>query len=138
MVVAASDDGTVVGLDARDGRPVWQQTGLGELTLAPAVVDAQVVVADAFTLHTFGLRDGRRGPRLQCESVLSSAPVAAEGKLFVGDQTGVIHVLDPETLRRRYALGGKGRISAPLGVGRAGQALAAFESKILQGFRQLP
>ena len=138
VMVIASDDGTVAGLDSSDGRSLWQKTGLGEISLTPGLVESRAVIASRFTLHTFSLEDGRPGPRLKTDQAWCSAPFATGGRLYAGNEAGVVYVLDPATLRRRYALRGKGRISAPLGINKQGQAIAAFESKILQGFGQLP
>lgn len=138
VVVVATDGGILLALDTGDGRELWRTSGLGELVLCPAIVGDRVVVAGAYDLNSFALANGQRGPVSKSQNPWSSAPVLAGGKLFAGNQAGIVFVLDPETLRARYLIRGNGKISAPVGVDSRGGIIAAFENKVVQGFRQLP
>ncbi len=94
-ICAAAYQGRLTCLDSSDGATVWSQdikAGSG------VAVDArQVVVADisgrvhAYTRSQLALweQDGLRGRRL-------ASPAMIDGKIWIGDAGGVVHVLDAQ------------------------------------------
>lgn len=136
-VFAVTDDGLAVALSAKTGEIRWQAGGMGEVTLQPAVAAGSLVVVGTDTIRTLSLADGSAGPSFGGRP-WSTPPSVAGEVILVGTAQGTVAVLDQESLALRYLIRGKGRISAAPAMDGAGRAIAAFESRVLQGFRSLP
>lgn len=138
VVLAVTDDGALSALAAADGQVLWRQRGLGELNLAPTWSGPRAVVVGEQRVSTFALADGAPGPYFDGNGQWSSAPTLILGRLCVGERSGGVVVLDPETLEVRYHLRGQRAHIAPLAVDASGRVVAAFEDGTLQGFERLP
>ncbi|MEM7205526.1 MAG: PQQ-binding-like beta-propeller repeat protein [Planctomycetota bacterium] len=134
VVVAVSDDGIVAAFAAADGTPRWQREGLGELVLAPTVVDQRVLVAGERTLWAFDLDNGRPGHRFEGDQVLSCSAVQAGSLLWLGTGTGQVVTLDPANLSRQFTVQGAARVSAAPASDGAGGTIVAFEDGTVLGF----
>jgi outer membrane protein assembly factor BamB len=136
-IVVATDSGRLACLAALTGEVLWSLSGLGEMLLAPALTDRHAIVATDRWLRAFDLQHGDAGPALEGEQPWSSAPVAVDGRILVGDHQGAVLVLDAEDLSICYRLSGRGKVSAPAGTDGKGRVVIGFENRSVLGFRKL-
>lgn len=85
-VVFVADDGSVLALDRRDGRELWQASVEGR-PLSPVVRGEDLLVAADGRLLVIALRDGAVLRRFELSDRITS-PVVADGLILVGTDEG--------------------------------------------------
>lgn len=114
-VCAAAYQGRLTCVDSTDGTPVWSQdikagsaVSLDGRRVVVADIDGRVLAYSRSQLPLWE-QDGLRGRRL-------AAPAIIDGKIWVGDAGGIVHVLNAEDGRviGRVETDGSPIISAPL------------------------
>jgi len=93
LVLVATDDGRVLGLDRADGSTRWTLTLPGPLWSSPVVVDDTLIQGDcAGDLHAFNLTDTTVAPdpvwTLPLVGCIESTPAVWDGRIFVGTRLG--------------------------------------------------
>ncbi len=96
LVLVATDDGRVLGLDRADGSTRWTLTLPGPLWSSPVVVDDTLIQGDcAGDLHAFDLSDTAVTPEplwtLTLGGCIESTPAVWDGRIFVGTRTGTFY-----------------------------------------------
>ncbi len=94
LVLVASSDGRVLGLDRTDGSEQWSLPFDPPLWSSPVVVDDTLIQADCTVgLRAFDLTPAR--PRLlwtlPLDGCVESTPAVWDGQIFVGDRAGFFY-----------------------------------------------
>ncbi len=98
LVIVATDDGRVLGLDRATGAERWLLELPGPLWSSPVVVDDVLIQGDCNgVLHAFDLGDGSAPPRprweVPLEGCIESTPAVWDGRIFVGTRTGEFYAI---------------------------------------------
>ena len=98
LVIVATDDGRVLGLDQTTGDERWVLRLPGPLWQSPVVVDDVLIQGDCQGgLHAFDVSDTTIEPPklwdLQLEGCIESTPAVWDGQLFVGSRTGTFYAV---------------------------------------------
>ncbi len=98
LVIIATDDGRVLGLDRANGDERWVLRLPGPLWQSPVVVDDVLIQGDCEGgLHAFDVSDTTVEPprmwELQLEGCIESTPAVWDGRLYVGSRTGTFYAL---------------------------------------------
>ncbi len=93
LVLVATDDGRVLGLDRADGTTRWTLDLPGPLWSSPVVVDDTLIQGDCLgDLHAFDISDTSVIPEplwtLTLEGCIESTPAVWDGRIFVGTRSG--------------------------------------------------
>lgn len=136
-VCAVAFQGRVSCLDARTGAPIWSQPIASSLGLAMNA-DAVFVVGDDSKIHALDRQNGRL--LWQQDALLHrglSAPAMLGGALFVFDQDGFAHLLNPQSgeIMARTSTGAGAAVSRPVPVA-ANRVLLHTSSGRLLAFGQ--
>ena len=96
LVLVATDDGRLLGLDRSDGSERWALTLPGPLWSSPVIVDDTLIQGDCLGgLHGFDLRETTAAPEpqwtLTLEGCIESTPAVWEGRIFVGTRSGTFY-----------------------------------------------
>jgi len=98
---------TLVVVEAATGKVAWQKW-LGDPLLAqPAIMKERIFMVypgeGRHWLGAFALRDGRALWRTQLDHDVITAPVVAEGKVYLSTFDGTVWCIDPETGRVQWS-----------------------------------
>ena len=94
LLIVATDDGRVLGLERDSGRVRWTLELPGPLWSSPVVVDGVLIQGDcegglnAFDLDVGGDARPRRLWRVELGGCIESTPAVWDGKIFVGSRSG--------------------------------------------------
>ena len=93
LLLVATDDGRVLGLDRADGAVRWTIDLVGPLWSSPVVVDEVLIQGDCDgSLHGFDLSNTDREPTrlwsVTLEGCIESTPAVWDGRIFVGTRSG--------------------------------------------------
>jgi hypothetical protein len=93
LLLVATDDGRVLGLDRADGVLRWTIDLVGPLWSSPVVVDEVLIQGDCDgTLHGFDLSNTDREPQrlwsVTLDGCIESTPAVWDGRIFVGTRSG--------------------------------------------------
>ncbi len=96
LVLVATDDGRVLGIDRANGSLRWTLELDGPLWSSPVVVDDTLIQGDCGGgLHAFDVADTTITPRplwtLTLDGCVESTPAVWDGRLFVGTRAGTFH-----------------------------------------------
>jgi outer membrane protein assembly factor BamB len=118
-VVMVQADGTITALRTTDGALLWKRSpssdGGSETTSDGAAVgDGKVFyVRGDGTLLTLSLENGKELWAYKSEGDLRSAPLFADGLVWLGEQNGKFSVIDPNSGKRLWGGGAGGAINTP-------------------------
>lgn len=132
-----SDEGRITVFDVENGKKTWEEHGLGTLILTPTAAAGGLFVSDHKTLYKFDMASGKRLAEFKSDSTWSSHLSSGDGMVFAGDRSGLIQVFDDKELRPMFRLRSTKAALAPMVLGKSGQAVAAFEDRLVQGFLHL-
>ncbi len=98
LVIIATDDGRVLGLDRETGEERWVLRLPGPLWQSPVVVDDVLVQGDCEGgLHAFDVSDTTIEPpnlwTMQLEGCIESTPAVWQGQIFVGTRSGTFYAI---------------------------------------------
>ncbi len=102
LVIVATDDGRVLGLDRSDGTERWALELPGPLWQSPVVVDDLLIQGDCLgTMHAFDVSDTAVEPPplwsvFLGEGCLESTPAVWDGGIYVGSRNGTFYALRDE------------------------------------------
>lgn len=93
LVIAATNDGRVLGVERASGALRWELELPGPLWQSPVVVDGVLVQGDcAGVLHAFNVSDTSRRPTelwsLELGGCIESTPAVWKGRIWVGTRAG--------------------------------------------------
>ncbi len=93
LVIVATDDGRVLGLDRADGSERWVLRLPGPLWQSPVIVDDVLIQGDCNgTLHSFDMSDITAPPmplwEVELGGCIESTPAVLNGQIFVGTRSG--------------------------------------------------
>ncbi len=96
LVVAASRDKNVYGLERASGKLLWQFPTKGEIDAAPVIVGTRVFVASRDgNLYGLDLKSGAKFWVYESGSSFKAAPAVVAPKLVVGDVDGFVYCFGP-------------------------------------------
>jgi outer membrane protein assembly factor BamB len=98
LVIVATDDGRVLGLDRATGAERWVLELPPPLWSSPVVVDDVLIQGDcAGALHALDLGDGRSRPEerwaIELGGCIESTPAVWDGRIFVGTRSGEFYAI---------------------------------------------
>ncbi len=98
MLIVATDDGRVLGLDRATGDERWVLNLPGPLWQSPVVVDGVLLQGDCNgVLHAFDISDTSVNPlklwELELGGCIESTPAVWDGRIFVGSRNGTFYAL---------------------------------------------
>lgn len=98
LVIVATDDGRVLGLDRADGTERWVLRLPGPLWQSPVIVDDVLIQGDCEgVLHAFDLGDGTATPTerwaVELGGCIESTPAVWDGRVYVGTRTGTFYAV---------------------------------------------
>jgi len=96
LVIVATDDGRVLGLDRADGSERWVLNLPGPLWQSPVVVDSVLIQGDCEGfLHAFDLSEGTPVEMWTIElgGCIESTPAVWNGQVFVGSRNGTFYAI---------------------------------------------
>lgn len=130
-VYAAARDGTVLRIDAADGRERWRVSLAARLSGGVgASADTVVVAADDGAVFALDALSGKERWRARVSSEVLAAPRIAAGLVLVRSADSRIHALDAADGKRRWAYQ---RAPAALRL-RTPQGMTAHEGLLYAGF----
>ena len=98
-----STDKTVNAWNARTGNPEWTFPAEDTVEVPPVIVNGMVYIASGLGwLYALDAQSGSLIWKVQLNSNASGAVAVYEGRLMVGDQDGVFHVLSTRTGQERF------------------------------------
>lgn len=96
LVIVATDDGRVLGLDRADGAERWVLNLPGPLWQSPVVVDGVLIQGDCQGfLNAFDLSGGTPVEqwRIELGGCIESTPAVWNGQIFVGSRNGTFYAI---------------------------------------------
>ena len=123
-LVVAADTGTVVALDASNGRPKWSFKTGGKVRARPLVANGSLYVnSDDGTLYKLDAASGRETWRAMIDSRgtrepravfdrYGSAALSLGGRIYVGSADGNLYALSDATGREEWRASTKGKVYA--------------------------
>ena len=98
LVIVATNEGEVIGLDRATGDDRWRLDLDGPLWSSPVVVDGTLLQGDCGgSLRAFELGDGSAPPTerwsIDLGGCLESTPAVWDGQIFVGSRSGRFYAI---------------------------------------------
>lgn len=98
LVIVATDDGRVLGLDRATGAERWTLELPGPLWQSPVIVDDVLIQGDCQGfLNAFDLGDGTAAPverwSVELGGCIESTPAVWEGRIYVGSRNGTFYAV---------------------------------------------
>ncbi|HUW57895.1 MAG TPA: PQQ-binding-like beta-propeller repeat protein, partial [Planctomycetota bacterium] len=91
-VIFAARDGTVVCVDATDGRRKWTFSAKGGIDSSPVVVGGRVFFGSADgNVYALGVADGVKQWSFTAGAGVTASPAAGQGRLVIGSEDGAIY-----------------------------------------------
>lgn len=98
LVIVASEDSSVYGLDAQTGALVWRQTLGSGVVSSPAVVgDTVVIGSDDGLVYGLNAATGEQRWSHTAEGAVEASIVAADDVVYVADRGGNVTALEPSS-----------------------------------------
>ncbi|MDR1420773.1 MAG: hypothetical protein LBI86_10395 [Treponema sp.] len=116
-------DQTIYELDA--GSPLWVIPAEGEKPRSPEEGSVWVVTTQGRVILANGNMEAMRGFPLTTGLRLSAPPAARDGKLFLGDEEGKVHIIDGRGSRRVWETVFPAALRAPPSFAGAGNRTRA-------------
>ena len=118
-VVATVDDGSVYGIDSKNGAQIWKFQAKGKAYTNPLILGAAVVVGDSTgAIHMLDLETGKERWNYQMDSAIRGGFSSNGELIFAASQTGLVVALDTAgQVRWRFGSQGRGIYGAPTLVG---------------------
>lgn len=118
-IVATVDDGSVYGIDSKNGAQLWKFKAKGKAYTNPLILGAAVLVGDSTGgIHMLDLATGKERWKYQMDSAIRGG-LSSNGELiFAASEAGVVVALDKAgQVRWLFSSEGRGIYGAPTLVG---------------------